>query len=87
MPDDDNEATEMVEAYGQRLHTTRPPTQARLSSVQLADFLLKFIIIGWKTSFYIYCIYRLCSSRLLTGEAGAGKSCLLHHFIQNSCAQ
>jgi len=42
MPDDDNEATEMVEAY---------------------DFLLKFIVIG---------------------EAGTGKSCLLHHFIQNS---
>jgi len=84
MPDDDNEATEMVEAYGERLET--PPAHDGLSSVQFADFLLKFIIIGWKTSFCIYCIYRPDSSRLLTGEAGAGKSCLLHHFIQNSCA-
>ena len=33
MPDDDNEATEMVEAYGQRLETVPPPAHDSLSSV------------------------------------------------------
>ena len=86
MPDDDNEATEMVEAYGQRLETALPRAHDGLSRVQFADFLLKFIVIGWKTYLRIYCIYRLVYSLLLSGEAGTGKSCLLHHFIQNSCA-
>ena len=83
MPDDDNEATEMVEAYGQRLETVPPPAHDGLSSVSFTDFLLKFIVIGWKMYLCIYCIYRLV---FFSGEAGTGKSCLLHHFIQNSCA-
>lgn len=86
MPDEDNEATEMVEAYGQRPAIAPPCAHAGLPGVQFADFLLKFIIIGWRSSIRIYYIYRLGSSRLPTGEAGTGKSCLLHHFIQNSCA-
>lgn len=59
MPHDDNEATEMVEAYGQRLETAPPPAHDGLSIIQFADFLLKFIVIGWKMYLRIYCIYRL----------------------------
>src|SRR5258706_450308 len=51
-----------------------PPAHDGLSSIQFADFLLKFIVIGWEMYLHIYCIYRLVSSILLSGEAGTGKS-------------
>ena len=76
----DAEATELLETYG------AISLQLTVSGFELifADFLMKYIIIG------IYCLFttsRCFSTTLvLIGEAGTGKSCLLHHFTHNSCS-
>ena len=70
MPNHDNEATEMVEAYGQRYETAASPARDSSSSIQLADFLLKFIVIGWKMYYRIYCTYRLDAFLLLYRRIG-----------------
>jgi len=48
-----------------------------------SDFLLKFIVIGM-----LYTLKRGLEAQrcICAGEAGTGKSCLLHYFMHNSCA-
>ncbi|OCB90099.1 ras-domain-containing protein [Sanghuangporus baumii] len=60
--DDGANATELVETYG-AWRIALLAVSLGYSKHVLADFLLKFIIIG---------------------EAGTGKSCLLHHFTHNA---
>jgi hypothetical protein len=47
------------------------------------DFLMKYIVIG--TLYYLFLSFGLLT--LAIGEAGTGKSCLLHHFTHNSCTR
>ncbi|KAG5352268.1 hypothetical protein C0989_003016 [Termitomyces sp. Mn162] len=47
------------------------------------DFLMKYIIIG--TVFQYLLSVRITQTKAtISGEAGTGKSCLLHHFTHNS---
>jgi len=49
--------------------------------VGLSDFLMKYIIIGA----FPPLVLAFPPEKHTPGEAGTGKSCLLHHFIHNSC--
>lgn len=74
------DATELLETYG-RLHICLVKSETHVED--------RFSI----EIHYHWCAHKTLSSRSLShlifvcpGEAGAGKSCLLHHFTQNTCA-
>lgn len=76
------DATELLETYGMLEVLLYFEPNSTISLLQ--DFLMKYIIIGGcgissqafvhETHYFSY-----------EGEAGTGKSCLLHHFTHNSC--
>ena len=76
----DAEATELLETYGW-CHISRCLLIFDFE-LKLADFLMKYIIIG--TLLLVGKV--LAKTLTLIGEAGTGKSCLLHHFTHNSCS-
>jgi hypothetical protein len=79
--DYDIDATELLETYGWCHFVV---WLALLELNGCSDFLMKYIIIGlWCRSKALSCLTN--STGPLTGEAGTGKSCLLHHFTHNSC--
>lgn len=80
MDDFSAEATELVETYGWFLPIGSAFTQVR----PFLDFLMKYIIIGSSRTTVYLLLYIL---KLPIGEAGSGKSCLLHHFTHNSCTR
>jgi hypothetical protein len=80
MDDYSAEATELVETYGSFLLSHSAFTYG-----PLLDFLMKYIIIGSSQS-SVYLLPHIILE-LPTGEAGSGKSCLLHHFTHNSCTR
>lgn len=79
MDDYTAEATELVETYG-----SSAPSLLVCKLNFSPDFLMKYIIIG-SLSLSTCPWYSFHRKELPTGEAGTGKSCLLHHFTNNSC--
>jgi hypothetical protein len=84
MTDDDygGDATELLETYGECLMLLLYFDLL----IILVDFLMKYIVIGRRRGLVgIEKRYVRSCSLVRAGEAGTGKSCLLHHFTHNSC--
>ena len=76
--DYDLEATELLETYGED-----PYTFCSLgTNTYFLDFLMKYIIIGTRIPAYI----GIPNPQSILGEAGTGKTCLLHQFTHNNCS-
>lgn len=76
LDDYEADATELLETYG-----TLPVSVNFCSTNISPDFLMKYIVIGLSFSE----LRGISCSFPIPGEAGAGKSCLLHQFTHNSC--
>lgn len=56
------------------------------SNLWNTDFLMKYIVIGEISDMVINSLGHSTQRFVGLGEAGTGKSCLLHHFTHNSCS-